>query len=145
MAKRLVNKEVRLSNSQINAFFFLYLILIPNLYLLKNILFPFLILISSVCHAQWQQGDGPGGGTITSIFANGTEFFVSTFEGAVYKSEPSGSNRTMILHNQGNPIADQIIKLRNRIYVQYRNPLDPVFSDDEGVTWINDTTNECPR
>ena len=145
MAKRLVNKEVRLSNSQINAFFFLYLILIPNLYLLKNILFPFLILISSVCHAQWQQGDGPGGGTITSIFANGTEFFVSTFEGAVYKSEPSGSNRTMILQNQGNPIADQIIKLRNRIYVQYRNPLDPVFSDDEGVTWINDTTNECPR
>jgi len=105
----------------------------------KYILLLFAIFTLSIANAQWQQCNGPYGGTIKALFVNGTTIFAGTGSNGVYKSTDNGAN--WISADSGiTTKSAYAFALRDTIlYVGTRNG---VFqSINNGLNWIGNNNN----
>jgi photosystem II stability/assembly factor-like uncharacterized protein len=104
------------------------------------VLFLYLLYFSfiSPCSAaspEWEQTQGPHGGTITAFTANGSSLYAGTWGAGVYRSIDSGSSWTRA--TGGLPALIEVVDLAvtgNTVFVATRS--NGVYrSQDDGQTW----------
>ncbi|OGU55869.1 MAG: hypothetical protein A2V66_18040 [Ignavibacteria bacterium RBG_13_36_8] len=69
------------------------------------------IFINSICvvQAQWIQTNGPNGGRILCMAANGTHLFAGTYGGGVYLSTNNGTNWTAVNNGLTNTEVNSLV------------------------------------
>jgi photosystem II stability/assembly factor-like uncharacterized protein len=95
-----------------------------------------LISIRPAAASDWEQTQGPQGGTITAFASNGSSLYAGTWGAGVYRSTDSGSSWTPV--SGGLPGLIEVVDLAvagNGVFVATSN-LGVYRSQDDGQTWF---------
>ena len=92
-----------------------------------------ILLLGGTTHAQWTQTNGPEGGAVFELFADGANLYAGTFAAGVFRSTNGGSTWQQKINGMGYQSTTAIMKIGP--YLLASGTVGLYRSSDDGETW----------